>query len=424
MKNLRIILPFVAGLIAVFVTYSAVRAYEAPEPYYPPHPYPEPGWEEFPEPGDTIRYYMNGQTVDDIRAEIMYLHGSDFKNAMKQIRLDAAKVRQEQLQTNAAWEQAFPQVKQYALLMVEHIKCKLNEKIEKLETEAAEMAEYDIPTDGHEVAIDYINNVVFPLLENPDNPNDPATLKGQINNSKSTAEIKQVIQNTQATIFANEKEYRGVMAKVMSSRIQRFEYCVQVLVDFGNDIVIAVIDQLNATSDEDFPAEEFSKGLSDYYGRDIEITRTSLIEKYQLYVTNEDSRFNDDWARASAHYDKASEILWDCDGNDVCVEAAKAEMQQAKYLLQDMFHVFYWAYDWYKYSIEMGWKPSSNLIEQFMAEGLPDMPCQWMQMAGCHSEDPNDVCDADDAPEWWPDLTACPKPKAAASRTTPRGGGR
>ncbi len=88
-------------------------------------------------------------------------------------------------------------------------------------------------------------------------------------------------------------------------------------------------------------------------------------------------------------------------------------MEEAKYILQDMFHTFWWAYDWYKYAIEptgpVNWKPSENVIAQFMAQGLPDMPCQWMQMAGCHQEDPDDVCDASDAPDWWPS-SACTKP--------------
>jgi len=148
MKTARLLLPLVAGLFSVILTVTAIRAYDAPEPYLPPHPYPEPGWAEFPEPGDTVRYYMNGQTVDDIRSEIMNLNGSDFRDAMQQVRLDASQVLEQQQLTNAIWEQSFPQVKAYALLVVDNLKCKMTEKIAKLEEEADGMSEYGIDTFG------------------------------------------------------------------------------------------------------------------------------------------------------------------------------------------------------------------------------------------------------------------------------------
>ncbi len=263
MKNARFLLPVAVGLASVFLTFTAIRAYDAPEPYLPPHPYPEPGWQEFPNPGDTVRYYMNGQTVDDIRAEIMNLHGADFQNTMQTVRWEALQALDQQ-QTNAMWEQAFPQVKQYALLVVENLKCKLNEKITKLETEAASMAEYNIPTVGETEAIDYIRTVVLPLIENPNNPNDPTTLKGQVNAATSIDQLKTIISNTQQKIDANETAWKSVTSNVMASRIQRFKYCVQTLVTYGNDIVSAVITQMEASFTEEHAAK-MSAGLSKAY---------------------------------------------------------------------------------------------------------------------------------------------------------------
>lgn len=399
MNKAKFLLPLIFGILSVILTTVIVaQSYDAPEPYLPPHPYPEPGWSEFPEPGDTVRYYMNGRTVDDVRAEIMNLHGSDFQDEMQQVRFEAQQVLQQQQQTNAAWEQAFPQVKVYAQEVVNQIECKLNEKIAQLEKEAAEMEKYNIPTTGEDEAIAYINNIVKPLIN---------TLRSQVDSATSTEQLKNILQNTQRLIDDNDTQWKSVASNVMASRILRFKYCVQTLVDYGNEIVNAVIKQMEASFTEDH-ATKMTAGLKQAYPnhREINYKKADYIRKYQEYITNDNSRFNNDWKEAAALYDEASQILSTCDGTNSCIIPAKEVMEEAKYILQDMFHTFWWAYDWYKYAIEptgpVNWKPDENLVAQYISQGLPDMPCQWMQHSGCVQTDPNDICDAGDAPEWWP----------------------
>jgi predicted DNA-binding protein len=339
-------------------------------PYTPPHPYPEPGSADFPEPGHYSRATL-GYTQDELNDAIKYYRSDEFHQAMQQIRDEAEAIRKaqpttpQQQQTQSA---LFPQVKTKAVAAIQR-------HIEKLE----QLKQFNLGKPG-------LNDNIGTSLQDRTKAIDDkiksdltafldaqkAYLTGILSRTQATTTVEQLqalIDEVQDYTHKQEntEAAKSLAARVVSQSLLSFSSYIQALVDFAD----CVIPRLGASG---FDITKHKKYITDANSPlKIDWYSKTLIPPDMYHRWTDGKSYG-----AMQEYQLASEILANpvCKGNQACKDATIVHTRRAKYMLQDMFHIAYWGYDNLMVQMENGLKPQ-GATDLTMKCQLPASPMNY-----------------------------------------------
>lgn len=334
--------------------------------YLPPHPYPSPGSAEFPEPGHYVELVTGIEGgVDPINDVTMQFRTETFRQNMQNIRNEAEQARQ----NGTASAQYFSELKQRTIsalnLQIDHI----NQKTTQLTTEPSltdgigtNIDEVSIPSPVDTAIITLINQLSKEII-------DYLNIQlGFAQNAATVEDLQNIADNCQTFVYNADRQTRArsIGSKIMSQRILHFSWNVQNLVVFGNCYAGELARQLDAGG----------RPQSATLYRTYITTKNPLTRGYLLNMTG-NSPFNNDWyletqlqkdmyhqwltwetMGGKKEYKLASDQLAqpDCNGLDACKRATVDHMRKGKRILQDLFHLAYWAWDYMLVQKETGFK--------------------------------------------------------------------
>lgn len=419
MKKLFLVIPVLALTLVVAVTVRAQMP-TAPPPYTPPHPYPLPDdAANFPQPGNVVKYYTGGFTVDQINDQAKYFRSDTFTTQMRSL---YGLAQTDTCGPNVASQ--FDVIKRDSITAINDHMTKLTQKRDQIlnegslndvSTSGPAQAPYDhakisgIVPGKDTVAKDYspvdlqlqlevmtyynkLNGILQGYLSDASQSQTCDDLKGvlgQAQNFKNTEE--------------NRNEFKSLAVRVFGERLNYWSEYLQSIMAYDIDCVAPYLDDQMGTNN---PA-----GLDAYkkyvYGVNIN------------YVFGKDARLYDDWYStvvindqtyrpftkfnyqlmdseptapvtvpyeskgAREEYRLASQLAKSstCIGAPTanCRDGIHMHMRAAKYLLQDIFHVIWWEYDNLLLFQEQGNTLSINNIIQYCESQGYKLPEQRFQ---------------------------------------------
>lgn len=321
----------------------------APAPYLPPHPYPEPIDPSFPKPGDVVKYYTGGWVLDELFEETVYFRSDEFRQAMLDIRRQIDSVTQ-----SGNSQQYFSEIQQRTLDAIDEMIVKLGNKINQITNEPS------------------LNDGIATRLEDLDveggNPSKDNEIKSQVTaflnmliaemnrvrvlvlNATTVEQLRTYSDDLDLYVHdpARQEEGRTIAARVVGQRILHFSYNVQLVVDF----IFCIIPKFgeagfDLSKHTRYITSTNSLFYTDWYSLTPINPDTTGTYPYRSPENAAISNFPDGSFGGREEYRIAASILEDpsCKGNEACKELVRPHMKKGKRILQDMFHLGYWAYD-------------------------------------------------------------------------------